>query len=597
MTTWTVEAESASQTVGLGAAASASAAAASATAAASSATAAAASAATLGTLSVTASGSTTSRTLPARFADRVNVLDFGATINDTTCTTAVQAAITACVASGKALYFPAGTYRVGKLTVSGALSIQGDGFDTTTIKNDTIASDTVFEIASASFQVQFRDVQINGMSRALYAVRFLDYAGGGTPYYKSLLMDRCKLFGGTTNQLYLGARRYLAYIRDSEIYGGTVACVCTTGADHRFVNCDIGGASDAALDLISTRSCTFTGCHFYSNAIGVRTDANCYRNIWLGGAVDTNTSDGMQLAGSQHSIAATKFAGNATGDATKADIYLNATKCVVTGATFVKGSGVTPPNYCVRVGASGTLAVFGSVSLAGSPEVPYTTSFTDTPAKVAVLDATSTPGMVTLGASGIDSTLRPFTDMLGTASKLQLATGGVGVGDITSVASYFHIGRSGGDMVQVVDAAGSAVNSGCIYRTSRGTLGTPLTVTSGDTLSRLDFRGHEGSAYVTGLRLSVVAAGTIATGIVPTRFLVSTQTTGSSTLTERLRVEHDGSLGLGGASFGSGAKVVFIADATTTPTTNPTGGGILYVESGALKYRGSGGTVTTIGPA
>lgn len=36
---------------------------------------------------------------------------------------------------------------------------------------------------------------------------------------------------------------------------------------------------------------------------------------------------------------------------------------------------------------------------------------------------------------------------------------------------------------------------------------------------------------------------------------------------------------------------------TTAPTVNMTGGGILYVEAGALKYRGSSGTVTTIGPA
>jgi hypothetical protein len=35
---------------------------------------------------------------------------------------------------------------------------------------------------------------------------------------------------------------------------------------------------------------------------------------------------------------------------------------------------------------------------------------------------------------------------------------------------------------------------------------------------------------------------------------------------------------------------------STAPST-PTGGGVLYVESGALKYIGSGGTVTTLGPA
>ncbi len=50
-------------------------------------------------------------------------------------------------------------------------------------------------------------------------------------------------------------------------------------------------------------------------------------------------------------------------------------------------------------------------------------------------------------------------------------------------------------------------------------------------------------------------------------------------------------------SFGSGSKVIFIANATVTPSTDPTGGGILYVESGALRYRGSSGTVTNLAPA
>jgi len=51
------------------------------------------------------------------------------------------------------------------------------------------------------------------------------------------------------------------------------------------------------------------------------------------------------------------------------------------------------------------------------------------------------------------------------------------------------------------------------------------------------------------------------------------------------------------ASSGGGAGVVGITNATTVPTSNPTGGGILYVEAGALKYRGSSGTITTLGAA
>lgn len=51
------------------------------------------------------------------------------------------------------------------------------------------------------------------------------------------------------------------------------------------------------------------------------------------------------------------------------------------------------------------------------------------------------------------------------------------------------------------------------------------------------------------------------------------------------------------ADFGGGVDVIGIDNATTNPSTNPTGGGVLYADAGALKWRGSGGTTTTMGPA
>lgn len=47
----------------------------------------------------------------------------------------------------------------------------------------------------------------------------------------------------------------------------------------------------------------------------------------------------------------------------------------------------------------------------------------------------------------------------------------------------------------------------------------------------------------------------------------------------------------------SGDQVIYIENAVAAPSSNPSGGGVLYVESGALKYRGSGGTTTTIAAA
>jgi murein DD-endopeptidase MepM/ murein hydrolase activator NlpD len=51
------------------------------------------------------------------------------------------------------------------------------------------------------------------------------------------------------------------------------------------------------------------------------------------------------------------------------------------------------------------------------------------------------------------------------------------------------------------------------------------------------------------------------------------------------------------SQFGGGQGVIAIANASGAPVVNPASGGILYVEDGALKYRGSNGTVTVIAPA
>lgn len=79
-------------------------------------------------------------------------------------------------------------------------------------------------------------------------------------------------------------------------------------------------------------------------------------------------------------------------------------------------------------------------------------------------------------------------------------------------------------------------------------------------------------------------------------FYTKAANTAQSTL--RLTVDKDGNLGLGGTSFGGGTgSVMFLANRTVAPSSNPSGGGVIYVESGALKYRGSSGTITTLAAA
>ena len=67
--------------------------------------------------------------------------------------------------------------------------------------------------------------------------------------------------------------------------------------------------------------------------------------------------------------------------------------------------------------------------------------------------------------------------------------------------------------------------------------------------------------------------------------------------TERMRINASGNLLLKTTSIGTSAVGVIGLGNATAPTSSPAGMGQLYVEGGALKYRGSSGTVTTIAAA
>lgn len=78
---------------------------------------------------------------------------------------------------------------------------------------------------------------------------------------------------------------------------------------------------------------------------------------------------------------------------------------------------------------------------------------------------------------------------------------------------------------------------------------------------------------------------------------IDAQSTNATALALTLQ-QAGGNLALFAAgSFGSGSQVIYIANRAAAPSGNPAGGGILYIESGALKYKGSGGTVSTVAPA
>jgi hypothetical protein len=106
---------------------------------------------------------------------------------------------------------------------------------------------------------------------------------------------------------------------------------------------------------------------------------------------------------------------------------------------------------------------------------------------------------------------------------------------------------------------------------------------------------NNNSAY--GVYLTFDKTARYGTDAAAVRVIANTPLAFETNNTERMRIDTSGNLLVGMTSTAtSSAKTIHLANATV-PTANPTGGGVLYVEGGALKYRGSSGTITTIANA
>ncbi|OFV83727.1 MAG: hypothetical protein A2W26_03565 [Acidobacteria bacterium RBG_16_64_8] len=157
---------------------------------------------------------------------------------------------------------------------------------------------------------------------------------------------------------------------------------------------------------------------------------------------------------------------------------------------------------------------------------------------------------------------------------------------------------------------------------------TPIESTGsadGTNLGALRGYGYNGSTWVNGGAVRVAAAETWTTSANGTMVSLSTITTGTTgPLTGRWLVDGGGrfrpstefdntydlgstagrvrtvyatAINIGADSTAGGSFEVFLANSTTIPSANPSGGGVLYVSSGALIYRGSSGSLTTLGAA
>jgi hypothetical protein len=215
-----------------------------------------------------------------------------------------------------------------------------------------------------------------------------------------------------------------------------------------------------------------------------------------------------------------------------------------------------------------TTAVGGATTAASGSGTTATIT-TTTATNLAVGDLVTVAGVTPTGYNGTFvvtavSNTSPFS-----VSYANATTGAQTVaGTVSAPAQASITARSAGTIGLIVKTAASAVNDAFQVQNSAGTV-----------IARIDPNGSP--VFNSYLNLNSGSTGIAQQGT--------------------FRIRFDGNIyaGFGNQtpSAGGGVGVVTVQNATTVPTSNPTGGGILYVESGALKYRGSSGTITTIAAA
>lgn len=170
----------------------------------------------------------------------------------------------------------------------------------------------------------------------------------------------------------------------------------------------------------------------------------------------------------------------------------------------------------------------------------------------------------------------------------------------TSGANAVTFTTSGATNV-TLPTSGTLVNTGVTTLSSLASIGTVTTgvwnagaVTVNDAVLKV----QKSDATVAQLRLDNSTRdwtlSSYGTDFSPNgAFAIADETTGAV----RQYIDSAGNFGFNGIDMQSAQKAIFIANATAAPSGNPTGGGILYVSSGGLVWRGSSGTVTPLAAA
>lgn len=317
-----------------------------------------------------------------------------------------------------------------------------------------------------------------------------------------------------------------------------------------------------------------------------------------------------------------------TGTVTAPNVSVSGVLTVTTTATLPSATTIAGTNIDTRyVNAtgdtmSGALTISsGGAAITGATSVTGAISASTTVTAGTGLVATTGGLTVSAGGASITGAISASTTVTA-GTGLTVTTGGASItGHLTHINGDFTTYRAGGTTgVVFLNAAQNKYlhNDGSNYQLPLQGLivGGTLTAVAGAFSGAINTTGLTSSGNV--IALGQVAGGSLYTNggtgliigsggmdVTGTSVLRSGATiignvgvTGQVTASTLVGASTHMAVGAGAANYGGEASgMIFISNRGGGAAGNPIGGGWLYVEGGALKYKGSSGSATNVAPA